>query len=229
MPEIGTDFSAVIFDMDGTLFATEQLAWSCLLDAFAAQGHVLPDAVFLDCVGKDAATSHGVLAAHFGDTCPVARIVIDADARMEAVLHDTGPTLKPGVKDMLDWLQQHGIACAIASASHRDRILQNVHKSGLAPYFTAVVGGNEVAQGKPAPDIYQEAARRLHTPIPACIAFEDSPTGFRAAISAGIRTILIPDLIPANARQKTEAWRLDTNLTHTLHAWQNGHFARQPS
>lgn len=73
-------------------------------------------------------------------------------------------------------------------------MLKKLSAVNLAGRFDAIVGGDEVAHGKPAPDIFLEAARRLHVPPTNCIALEDSENGVRAAHAAGMRVIMVPDL-----------------------------------
>ena len=82
---------------------------------------------------------------------------------------------------------------AVASSSNRTVIDAVLAESGLAPFFDATVSSEEVARGKPAPDVFLEAARRLDVAPPACAAIEDSANGVRAARAAGMRVVAIPN------------------------------------
>ena len=81
----------------------------------------------------------------------------------------------------------------LASSSNRELIDRALEVSGLAPYFRATVSSEEVERGKPAPDVYLEAARRLGVEPPSCAAVEDSANGIRSAHTAGMRVVAIPN------------------------------------
>ena len=82
---------------------------------------------------------------------------------------------------------------AIASSSNREVIDAVLARAGIAPLFQATISSEEVARGKPAPDVYLEAARRLGVDATACVAIEDSRNGIRSAHDAGMRVIAIPN------------------------------------
>jgi HAD superfamily hydrolase (TIGR01509 family) len=81
----------------------------------------------------------------------------------------------------------------LASSSNRPVIDLVLERAALAPCFEATVSSEEVGRGKPAPDVYLEAARRLDADPKACVAVEDSTNGIRSAVSAGIRVVAVPN------------------------------------
>ena len=87
----------------------------------------------------------------------------------------------------------------MATSTRRDRARAKLAHTALLPRFHEVVGGDEVARGKPAPDIYVEAARRLGASAATCLALEDSEPGVRAALAAGMTPIMVPDMHPPSA------------------------------
>ena len=107
-----------------------------------------------------------------------------------------GVPLKPGCREILASLHARGIPMAIGSSGRRAQIESNLSVSGFTSYFFAIASGDEVLHGKPAPDIFLLAAKRLGVPPADCYVFEDSPNGIRAAHAAGMKPILIPDLMP---------------------------------
>lgn len=107
-----------------------------------------------------------------------------------------GVPLKPGCREILASLHARGIPMAIGSSGRRAQIESNLSVSGLTSYFSAIASGDEVLHGKPAPDIFLLAAKRLGVSPADCYVFEDSPNGIRAAHAAGMKPILIPDLMP---------------------------------
>jgi HAD superfamily hydrolase (TIGR01509 family) len=97
-----------------------------------------------------------------------------------------------GVRELLLQLRDAGIAAAIASSAPARWVVGAVERLGIRPLFAAVVTGDEVAQRKPAPDVYLEAARRLGVDPARSVAIEDSEPGIAAACAAGMTVIAIP-------------------------------------
>jgi beta-phosphoglucomutase-like phosphatase (HAD superfamily) len=87
-----------------------------------------------------------------------------------------------------------------------------LRSAGVRDRFGVVVTGDQVARGKPAPDIYLEAARRLGVGSADCLALEDSDNGVRAACGAGMTTVMVPDLKPASPESRARAFRVVANL-----------------
>jgi HAD superfamily hydrolase (TIGR01509 family) len=106
-----------------------------------------------------------------------------------------GIPLKPGVTEVLEWLSAHGIPSAAASATIHEKIVDRFTKTDLLKYFTVMVGGDEVTHGKPHPETFLTAAKRLGVDPADCLVFEDSHNGVIAAHEAGMHVIMIPDLV----------------------------------
>lgn len=102
--------------------------------------------------------------------------------------------MKPGALELLAHLESRGTAIGLATSSRTSRALDNLERAGMAGYFRAVIGGDQVEQGKPHPDIYLKALSTLRSHPEDAIALEDSDHGIRAAFAAGVRVIHIPDI-----------------------------------
>jgi HAD superfamily hydrolase (TIGR01509 family) len=100
-------------------------------------------------------------------------------------------TAAPGAIDLLDWLTARGLPLAVASSSRARWVETCLRTIGMRRYFDAIVGGDMVARGKPDPDIFLRAARRLRVEPARCIVFEDSPAGVTAARSAAMYTVAV--------------------------------------
>jgi HAD superfamily hydrolase (TIGR01509 family) len=98
----------------------------------------------------------------------------------------------PGIAALVGALVAAGVPRAIASSGTSEWVHRAVGELGLAPSFDAIVTGDQVGHGKPAPDVYLEAARRLEIPARHCVAVEDSGPGVAAARAAGMRVVAIP-------------------------------------
>ncbi|HHS89233.1 MAG TPA: HAD family hydrolase [Rhodobacteraceae bacterium] len=113
---------------------------------------------------------------------------------------DQGIPLKPGVTALLTHLANTGLPCAIATSTRTERAREHLEQAGIAQHFHSVTGGDQVARGKPAPDIYHKAAASLGLNAPDCIAFEDSDPAATAAIASGARTVQVPDINPPGSQ-----------------------------
>ena len=122
-----------------------------------------------------------------------------------------GIELKPGLIEMLDFVEQQRLTAALATSSEAEYADLTLRRSGLLDRFAVVVSGDRVTRGKPAPDIYLEAARQLAVSPADCVAFEDSEAGIRAVAAAGMMGILVPDRPPS-----LEARRVAFRVAPTL-------------
>ncbi len=176
---------AALFDMDGTLFDTEQI----YRDAWLSAG--VPEDLYLTFIGAPRSRIKTLLADHGLD--PEA-IYIYKDRFVSEALAD-GVPVKPGVNECLRWLAEHGVPCAVATSSSRETALGYLARTGLADYFAEVVSGNQVEHGKPAPDIFLYAAGQLGARPEESVVFEDSFNGVRSARAAGMYTVMVPDAV----------------------------------
>jgi len=185
---------AVIFDMDGLLLDTESLGERTWERAARATGIEFDLALLPSMIGRNHRDTRAFLATHYGVDYPCEKLTAACLVAFDEIVAAEGIALKAGVVELLDWLDGNDIARAVATSTRRDRAIAQLTRLGLYPRFAALVGGNEVANGKPAPDIFLEAASRLAVPPDDCIVLEDSEPGVRAAIASGIAPIMVPDL-----------------------------------
>lgn len=185
-------FTAVVFDMDGLLLDSERPVRDAWLQAAAVVGVPLSEADYLSVVGLNHLDSHARMLTLFGnDTASLAA----ARERADALIDGAAPfAVKPGARRLLDTLRHARIPCAVASSTHHAAVRRRLAGVGLLDRFVAVCGGDEVARGKPAPELYQLALSRLGTTAERSVAFEDSGHGVQAALAAGLATVAVPDL-----------------------------------
>ena len=103
--------------------------------------------------------------------------------------------VKPGAEELLKFLKQQGYPLAIASSTPTEIVRQELSAAGLLDYFDRIVGGDQVSRSKPNPDIFLRAAELLRTEPSRCIVIEDSFNGIRAAKAAGMRPVMVPDIV----------------------------------
>ena len=195
---------AVLWDMDGTLVDSEKLWDVAINELYAQHGRELTPEVRDATVGGSA---EGVIRIVFDD------LGLDRDpehmAQVADWMHDyvgelfgTGLPWCPGARELLDELLAAGIPMALVTNTRRD-LTENALNSIGRHYFSATVCGDEVPEGKPAPDIYLRAAELLGLSTGDCLAIEDSFTGTTAAEDAGCPVLVVPNEVdvPATPRR----------------------------
>ena len=189
---------AVVFDMDGLMLDIERAINECMARAASDLGHELPASLWLQMIGGGDGLCRRLLADRIG-----ADATVELLARAEAmydVVADAGIDHRPGIVDLLDWLVARGIPRAVATSTRRPLAMRKLAAAGLLPYFDAVATSSDVAAPKPAPDVYLLAASKLGVAPARCLVLEDSPTGVRAALAAGMTPVQVPDmLVPDDA------------------------------
>ena len=205
---------AVLFDMDGLMLDSERVITDCHARAAAACGHDLPDDYWLQMVGTGDAVCRALLVERLGEAA-ADQVLERSDAfYMERV--DAGIPHRPGIIALLEWLRERGVPRAVATSTRNPLASHKLRQAGLAGYFEVVCTASDVAQPKPAPDVYLLAARRLGVEPARCLVLEDSPTGVRAALAAGMTPIQIPDLVTPDAATRALGHRIAPSLEVVL-------------
>lgn len=185
---------AVIFDMDGLLLDSERPYRDAWLAVANGKGYSLSESMYLQAVGRDDRDTREIFRAHFGDGFPYDEICADVRVILDRHTAYGGHALKDGVLELLEFLAQRSIPCAVATSTMREKALARLGQASILRYMREVSGGDEVSRGKPEPDLYLLAAKKLGVAPDKCLVFEDSAPGARAAHKAGMRIIVIPDL-----------------------------------
>jgi beta-phosphoglucomutase-like phosphatase (HAD superfamily) len=204
--------AAIVFDFDGVLANSEPLHFRALRDELAARGIPLTEAdYYAEYLGFDDVGALSAVAAKHGlswGPAAVAALVESKAARMEALERDVS-VLFPGAADAVRRAAEV-VPIAIASGALGKEIRRVLDREGLTACFAAIVGAEETAASKPAPDPYLRALARLGSrlgaPVPAadCVAVEDSHWGLESARRAGLRTVAIAHTYPADALQEAD-------------------------
>lgn len=184
---------AFIFDLDGVLANTEPLAFKAWQQLILFTGVVLDDADYQAMLGVDVEATAQFIIRRTGLPQAVDEMVADHWQRMK-VLIDAELEPSTGAAALLAELARRGCRLAVASNSPTDYVLHVLEKVRLLSVFEVVVGREQVLNGKPSPELYLEAARRLGCEPQDCVAVEDSPLGLRAAVDADMCCLAItPD------------------------------------
>lgn len=185
---------AVIFDMDGLILDTERLRKQLFDRVVAEHGMTLPDGVYLQTIGRTVRDSRLIFAEHMGEAFPFEALHVKRREIEHAYIDRHGVPTKPGLESVLDCLETRAFPRAVATSSARATAQRLLHAAGVRQWFDIIVGGDDVAHGKPAPDLFLLAAKHLGVAPSDCVVLEDSSAGIRAAHRAGMTSILVPDL-----------------------------------
>lgn len=204
--------AAVVFDMDGLLLDSERVSQEVLLKAADILGAPLTPEAAIKMVGRNAPSGYTYLTEIFGDEKAVAPFLEKTHELYEAEFESGRIPLKAGVLNLLDTLDELKIPRAIATSTRRHIAIRKLTKVDVVTRFDFIIGGDEVVNGKPAPDIYLKACSFLGAEPAHCIACEDSDFGIQAAFTAGLRPILVPDLLTPTEAMKQHAWKILPDL-----------------
>lgn len=207
---------AVVFDMDGLMLDTEPLYKAAWQGGCRELGYDLTDAVHTTLVSRPTLACEQVVVGTFGVGFPLDRFQHRWPALWRLSATADGIHHKPGLLPLLTFLRHRGVRTAVATSSEASFTEFSLGHAGLLGFFDAIVTGDLIARGKPAPDIYLAAAGRLGVAPRRCVAFEDSEAGIVAAASAGMVAVLIPDWVPPSAVAQRAASQVLPSLVEAL-------------
>ncbi|MFJ9795317.1 HAD family hydrolase [Streptomyces sp. NPDC101145] len=190
--------TAVVFDLDGTLVDSEPNYYEAgrrLLAAYGVTGFDWKR--HTDFIGIGTRETLRALKAEYGVDAPLEELLAGKN-RHYLELARVGTEVFPEMRLLVERLHADGVPMAVASGSSRAAIEAVLAGTGLSGYFRAVVSAEEVPRGKPEPDVFLEAARRLGADPAECVVMEDAPPGAEAAHAAGMRCVAVP-YVPATA------------------------------
>jgi HAD superfamily hydrolase (TIGR01509 family) len=182
---------AVVFDLDGLLIDSEHL-WDEVRESLVRErGGRWHDRAQADMMGMSAPEWSRYMHEELGLSESPEEISAEVVRRMESLYRERLPLL-PGAREAVERLAARW-PLGLASSSNRPLIDLALEVSSMAPFFRATVSSEEVGRGKPAPDVYLEAAKRLEVEPERAVAIEDSHNGILSAAAAGMRVIAVPN------------------------------------
>lgn len=203
---------AVIFDMDGLMLDTERIAQQMWQQTGRENGFEIDDEVYLGAIGRTANDTSMIFRQKFGEDFPFESMYARKQALLhEAITNDAIP-VKAGLYELLDLLEERGIPKAVATSTPRKTAVVKLTKTALIDRFPIIVCGDEVANGKPAPDIFLKAATGLGIAPANCLVLEDSESGIKAAHAGGMIPVNVPDMKQPSTEVRQIAYRVINSL-----------------
>lgn len=185
---------AVIFDMDGLLIDSERITYEEYNKYLKNMGLEITLEIYQGMLGKTETQLREMFLNLFGKSFPIDQVWDDVHKNIDdRMLNDKTP-VKPGCIELLTFLKKNDYKTIVATSSNRVRVDKLLKKAELAPYFDDSICGNEVSNGKPNPEIFLSACKKLDVSPQEAIVMEDSEAGILAANLAKIDVYCVPDM-----------------------------------
>ena len=211
------EIKAVLFDMDGLMVDTESLSTEAFINSAKAQGYNMTKEETLKVLGFTKANIYQFWIDYFqGTNVDGKKLVDDHYEYIENVLYTVGPEKMPYVEELLKYLRENNYKIAVASSSDTADIKNNLEKTKLEKYIDEIASGAAVENGKPAPDVFLLAAKRLGVDAKDCLILEDSKAGIKAGKASDAMVFMVPDMFTVDKECEDTADRILTNLGEVI-------------
>lgn len=217
---INDEIKGVLFDLDGLLVNSEQLYWDANIQAAQEEKLDVPKDSYLKLAGATVKEMEEFYHHYFKTEAARDKFIKRTDELVWQWTDQGKLKLQPGVQAALDTFQKLGLKMAIASSNYQDVVDHVLWTTGIRNYFDFRLTYADVQKGsikaKPAPDIYLLAAQKINLKKEQLLIFEDSSTGVQAAKNAGIKVVMIPDLLPPSKLDRSNATLIFENFFEFL-------------
>ncbi|MBP5654470.1 MAG: HAD family phosphatase [Clostridiales bacterium] len=206
-------FKGVVFDMDGVIIDTELHVLECWNEA--AMNHGVPDMteVLKQCIGLNSQKTDDLILAKFGEYIDDLEQIRAEKRVLIKERIESGKVLpKPGVLEILTWLKENGYSTALATSTSGNAARHELDILDLSKFFDVMITGEQIPNGKPAPDIFLAACDALKIDPEELIGVEDSYNGIKSCHAAGLYTVMVPDLLPPTDEIRALADKIYDNV-----------------
>lgn len=225
---MSSQIELVIFDMDGLMFDTEKIghqAWERVAEKYHFSYSL---DITKRYIGKNHNAIISVLKSEFGENAPVEKWHRESwKLRKEIYLENGTLGIKPGLIELLTFLKEVNMKMAVASSSGFSDIVHHINHEGLSDYFDFIIGGDQVKESKPNPEIFLTPCKTFNILPENALVLEDSYNGFLASKAAGIPVIIVPDLLEPSQDVLAEAVGVYPSL-HEVKTYIESFFVLQP-
>lgn len=185
---------AIIFDMDGLMIDSERVTFECLVKVLKDLNLTMTKEFYITLLGKTVNDCHALFQKEYGEGIDDQAILNKGHTMMAERFDNEGVPLKKGLIDLLKYLKGHNYKTIVATSSQRSRVDKILKQSHMTQYFDDSICGDEVKNGKPDPEVFLSACKKLHIHPDEAIVLEDSEAGIEAAHNADMKVICIPDM-----------------------------------
>lgn len=205
---------AAIFDMDGLMIDSESVFVWGFAQAGQDLGYKNIETVCKKTIGVTSAMTKEIFLQYYGTDFDYEGLQRLGRKYIGSYYEKNGVPIKEGLFSLLEFLKTSHFKLAVATSTRQESAEKTLfQKTRIGFYFDAVVYGDMLARSKPAPDIYLTAAQRIDIEPSRCYAFEDSINGVKSAYTAGMKVIMVPDLIPPTDEIRPMLYECCSSLT----------------
>ena len=203
---------AIIFDMDGVLIDSERISFKCFQEVFKEHNYKMDEIFYLRLIGRNVKSIKAIMEEEYGTDFPFDTIYKKKSNLALEITDKNGVIIKPGVHELLDYLNKENYKIAVATSTRRERALQLLEEAKIKDKVNYVICGDQVENSKPNPEIFLKAAKGLNVSPEKCIVIEDSDAGITAAHAAKMIGIHVPDMKFLEDDTKELAFKICDNL-----------------
>lgn len=207
---------AIIFDMDGLLLDSERVYLNKAQEMIKKYNYPIDMELLLKTIGLNSKKIDELLSNTLGENFDIKLYRQRINKCLGESLYAEPIPLMKGVKELLNYLKQNHIPMVIATSTYRPLAVKALVNAGIDQYFDFLVCGDEVTNSKPDPEIYLKTIDKLGIKKEEAIIFEDSRNGLISANSAGVRCILIPDLVFIEDEKRKLAYRICEHINDAI-------------
>ncbi|MDD5795335.1 MAG: HAD family phosphatase [Oscillospiraceae bacterium] len=205
-----------VFDMDGLMFDTEKLVYQAWQRVMDSNGYDYDFEIYKKTVGRRTAETRKFYEELYGGEFDYQRLRNEANVFFRDDIETNGVPLKKGLVNILEYLKTHNIKIALATSTSSATAMGLLEKANVKQYFDRFVCGNMVKNGKPHPEVFLTAAKELCLKPESCIALEDSINGIKSAYNAGMKPLMVPDLLEPTEEIKPMLFALCKDLDEAI-------------
>lgn len=207
---------AVVFDMDGLMFDTEKIGirtWKTLAEEL---GYPKLDGLIYSCFGTNHNFKRKYFAEVLGKDFPYDEFCKREVEVTGKTLEEEGVPHKEGLVELLGFLKKSSIKCAVATSTPQYPAVEHIKKAGVFDFFDAIITGDMTEKGKPYPDIYLMACSELGVEPEKAMGLEDSYNGLRAICAAGMKAVMIPDMVEPDEEMESKCFAIKKSLLDVI-------------
>ena len=206
----------VVFDMDGLLLDTEKIVQRTWTDVGTRFGYPDMGQQIYHTLGFNRERRKEYFESVYGPDWPDEKIVEACGVRFTEIVQTEGIPVKKGARELLQHLKNKGIKIGLATSTAEEHAREELEGTGLWDYFDGRIFGNMITKSKPAPEIYEKACQAIGVEPKDAIALEDAPSGVQSAYNAGLRVVMIPDMVQPTEEVGALTFAVKNNLLEVI-------------
>ena len=218
----------LVFDMDGLLLDSEKVvkrSWDYVGNKLGYGN--LGDHIF-NTVGFNVNRRREYFLSNVDPNFPMDDFILMTRKKYHEIADQEGIEVKKGARELLSWANGEGYRIGLATSSREVHAKMSLKKVGLYDYFDGKIFGDRVVEGKPSPEIYLKACESIGVRPSEAIAFEDAPSGVQSAFAAGMKVVMVPDLVMPTETLEPLIWRQVEHLGMVIDLLKNRTINKKP-